>query len=192
MQLSLVTPPVSMPVSVEEAKAHLRVEHTAEDSLIESMIAAVTAELDGRQSYLRRALVTQTWDFTLPWFPRTGRIRLPMPPLQSVTSVKYFDASNEEQTLSSDDYETITSADQGYIALKSGKAWPATYERNEAVAVRFVAGYGAASDLPGNIRAAMLLRIGELYAYRGDAAIEGNMSPTVRRLLSPSRHVVLA
>lgn len=192
MQLAPVTPPAETPVSLAEAKGHLRVEHDKEDTLIGGLIAAVTAELDGRQSFLRRALITQTWDYGLPWFPVTRRIVLPFPPLQSVTSVKYFDASNAEQTFAADNYETVITEEQGFISLKQGASWPSTYERETALTIRFVCGYGAASAVPKNIRAAMLLRIGELYANRGDEETAGDMSPTVRRLLNPSRRVILA
>jgi uncharacterized phiE125 gp8 family phage protein len=193
MLLSLATPPAAYPVTVAEAKAHLRIEHALDDTYIETLIKAVTAELDGRQGLLRRALITQTWDYSLPWFPVVRRICVPMPPLQSVTSVKYFDANNVEQTFSSDNYEIIAQDEQGYIALKQSASWPGTYEREAAVTIRFVAGYGAdGSAVPANVRAAMLLRIGELYANRGDEATSGDMSVTVKRLLNPSRRVLLA
>jgi uncharacterized phiE125 gp8 family phage protein len=193
MLLSLATPPAAYPVTVAEAKAHLRIEHALDDTYIETLVKAVTAELDGRQGLLRRALITQTWDYSLPWFPVVRRICVPMPPLQSVTSVKYFDADNVEQTFASDNYEIITQDEQGYIALKQSASWPSTYEREAAVTIRFVAGYGAdGSAVPANVRAAMLLRIGELYANRGDEAISGDMSVTVKRLLNPSRRVLLA
>jgi len=193
MLLSLVTPPANLPVTVAEAKAHLRIEHTEDDTYLETLIKAVTAELDGRQGFLRRALITQTWDYSLPWFPVVRRICVPMPPLLSITSIKYFDADNVEQTFSSDNYETVTQDEQGYVALKQSASWPGTYEREAALTIRFVAGYGAAAtDIPDNIRAAVLLRIGELYANRGDEAINGDMSVTVKRLLNPSRRVILA
>jgi uncharacterized phiE125 gp8 family phage protein len=193
MLLSLATPPAAYPVTVAEAKAHLRIEHALDDTYIETLVKAVTAELDGRQGLLRRALITQTWDYSLPWFPVVRRICVPMPPLQSITSVKYFDADNVEQTFSSDNYEIVTQDEQGYIALKQDASWPGTYEREAAVTIRFVAGYGVdGSAVPANVRAAMLLRIGELYANRGDEAVSGDMSVTVKRLLNPSRRVLLA
>lgn len=192
MLLSLATPPSAYPVTVEEAKAHLRIEHALDDTYIGTLIAAVTAELDGRQGWLRRALITQTWDYALPRFPVARRICIPFPPLQSVTSIKYFDADNAEQTFASDNYETITQDEQGYVALKQSASWPSTYEREAAVTIRYVAGYGAAAtNVPANIRAAILLRVGELYTNRGDEAVHGDMAVTVKRLLSPSRRVLL-
>jgi uncharacterized phiE125 gp8 family phage protein len=194
MLLTLITPPAELPVTLTEAKAHLRVEHTEENALITNLIKAATAEIDGRDGFLRRALVNQTWELGLYWFPTCVRIELPMPPLVSVTHVKYYDADNVEQTFSADNYEVVANAPQGYIALKQGASWPATYQREQAITIRFVAGYGADSTyIPENVRAAMLLRIGELYANRGDDD-DQDMGPSaaVRRLLSPSRRVVLA
>lgn len=193
MLLSLQTAPVNTPVTLAEAKAHLRVEHTDDDVLIGSLIGVLVAELDGRQSYLRRALITQTWDYFLGWFPTCARIVIPMPPLASVTYVKYFDTSNVEQTFSAGLYEVVTEGEQGYIALNYAQSWPGTYEREKAVSIRFVAGYGAnTTNIPENIRQAMLIRLGELYAGRGDEGGGVGMSDPVRRLLAPSRRVVLA
>jgi len=192
MLLSPHTAPVTMPLTLAEAKAHLRVEHTEEDTLITALIAAATNEIQGRDGYLRRALVTQTWDYYLSYFPVHERICLPLPPLQNVTHIKYFDGDNVEQTFSAANYEVVTTAEQGYVQLAANASWPDSYERQQAVNIQFVAGYGAAAAVPANIRAAMLIRIGELYANRGDAEWSDDMSKPVKRLLAPSRRIELA
>jgi uncharacterized phiE125 gp8 family phage protein len=192
MLLSLHTAPAETPVSLEEAKAHLRVEHDEEDDLITALINAATAEIDGRQGFLRRSLVTQTWDYFLSWFPVQARICLPFPPVQSVTHIKYFDGANAEQTFDPASYEVVTVAEQAYVQLAHNASWPGTYEREQAINIRYVAGYGDPEDVPANIRAAILIRVGELYANRGDADWSGDMSKPVRRLLAPSRRIELA
>ncbi|KWT72375.1 Gene Transfer Agent (GTA) ORFG06 [Hyphomicrobium sulfonivorans] len=188
----MIAAPATQPVTLEEAKLHLRVEHEVEDTLISGLIAAAVAEIDGRHGYLRRALVTQTWELTLSRFPAARRIVLPMPPLQSVESVKYYDGANNEQTFDADNYEVVGTDEQGFVALNIVSSWPATYDREKAVTVRFVAGYGAAASVPANIRQAILLRVGDLYINRGDMPSDPDANLAVKRLLAPSRRVVLA
>lgn len=190
MLLTRFTAPVETPVSRSEAKAHLRVEHTEDDTLIDALVATAVAEIDGREGYLRRALVTQTWDYSILGFPVERKIYLPFPPLQSVTSIKYFDATNTEQTLDLGDCYIHANAFVGYVNLKPGKSWPATTERDDAVTLRFVCGYGNAAAVPSNIKHAILLRLTELYAFRGDDGEAPGMSPAVYRLLQPSRLVL--
>lgn len=194
MHLTLITAPAALPVTVAEAKAHLRVDHSIEDTLIENLIKVATAELDGRQGLLRRALITQTWDMQLLTFPFVQRIELPFPPLQSVTYIKYLDDDGVEQTLSTDVYEVVKTGEAAYIRRRRDQLWPVTFEDTDlGVTVRFVCGYGGTSaSVPENIRAAMLLRIGELYNFRGDGdAPARGPGAAIDRLLAGSRRVVL-
>lgn len=160
----LVTPPAAEPVSLSEAKAHLRVTDTGEDSLITSFIAAARGWVE---DFTQRALITQTWDYKLDAF--VGTMEIPLPPLQSVTSIKYFDTAGVEQTLASTEYTVDTAAERGLVRLAYGKSWPATHVQANAVTIRFIAGYGAAAAVPGTIKAACLLLLGELYARREHA-----------------------
>jgi uncharacterized phiE125 gp8 family phage protein len=193
MQLSLKTPPATSPVSVAEAKAHLRVEHSLDDAYIEACINAALERIDGRNGWLRRALINRAYELFLPWFPVARCIALPLPPLQSVTSIKYQDDNDVEQTFSASSYQVIKNEDEGYIYLKTGENWPGgTFERPDAVKIEFVAGYGAtAADVPQNIRQAILIEVGALYAERGDVAPETEPQIVTRRLLAPHKRVLL-
>jgi uncharacterized phiE125 gp8 family phage protein len=93
----LITPPQSEPLSLEEAKAHLRVTGTEEDNLINSLITAVRNE---EESYLNRCLISQVWDLYLDGFPSDG-IVISKTQVISVTIFKYYDCANFLQTLSS-------------------------------------------------------------------------------------------
>lgn len=166
MPRTLVTPPGTEIVTLTEAKAHLRVTHTDEDALIASVISAAQGWVE---DFTERALITQTWDYFLDAFP--CEIVLPLPPLQSVTSVKYVDPDGVEQTLASSEYTVDTAAVNGIVRLGYGKSWPSTRVQANAVTVRFVAGYGVASAVPAAIKSACLLIIGELYARREHALV---------------------
>ena len=95
MGLTLVTAPPANPLSLEEAKAHLRVDHTDEDDLIEIYIKAATDYIDGRSGFLGRCIVRQTWRLVIDGF-HDNEIKIPLPPLRSVNSVKYDDADGAE------------------------------------------------------------------------------------------------
>ena len=144
MALTLVTGPAAEPVTVEEARAHLRVDSTDEDAWLN---AAIVAARQRAEAFLNRALVTQTWELWLDEWP--GRVlELPLPPLVSVTHVKWYDRDGVEATVSSGDYVVDAVGTPGRVALKSASAWPAGELREvNGVVVRFVAGYGASGRI---------------------------------------------
>ena len=171
MALSLIAAPATEPISLDEAKAHLRVSVTDDDALIEALIVAAR---ERAEQETRRALITQTWDAIGRSFP--GVIRLPKPPLESVTHVKYFDTANVEQTLSALTFYKVSApagadAAPGRISLRYGQVWPSVYAEEDVVTVRFVAGYGDAEDVPRTIKQGMLLAIGNWYANRETAVV---------------------
>ena len=174
MALKLITAPAAEPVSTSEAKAHLRVDTTADDTYIGTLITVARQNVE---SHLRRSLINQTWEVVLDAFP-AGVIRLPKPPLASVTSIKYTDDEGNESTYSSANYVVDSDTEPGRVVLKSGQTWPAvTLAAANGVRVRYVAGYGAAgSNVPQAIRQAILLVIGSLYENREDVLVAQGVS----------------
>ena len=174
MTLKLITAPATEPVSASEAKSHLRVDTTADDTYIGTLITVARQNVE---SHLRRSLINQTWEVVLDAFP-AGVIRLPKPPLASVTSIKYTDDEGNESTYSSANYVVDTDTEPGRVVLKSGQTWPAvTLAAANGVRVRYVAGYGAAgSNVPQAIRQAILLVIGSLYENREDVLVAQGVS----------------
>lgn len=181
MGLKLVTAPQDDPVSLEEAKAHLREESDDFDAQIEAFIEAATEEAEGFQG---RALIDQTWDLYLDVWPeavweglrRVYAIRIPKPPLIEVVGVFYLDSAGVEQTLDPSLYTVDTANEPGRVVLKSG-SWPTLPDLSAAVRVRFRAGYldqtvsPAVANVPATTRAAILLIVGSLYANREDVVI---------------------
>lgn len=172
MALRLITAPTVEPVTLVEAKAHLRVDHSDDDTLIGLLIESARHYIDGPEGFLGRAIITQTWELVLDEFP-TNEIRIPLPPLQSVTSVIYDDADGNEQTVDAADYAVDTASEPGWV-VPSTAGWPTVFEGINAVRIRFVAGYAPSIDsppdlranVPGSIKAALLLLIGALYEHR--------------------------
>jgi uncharacterized phiE125 gp8 family phage protein len=188
----LVEAPGSLPVSLDEAKAHLRVEHSEDDLLIAAQLAAATAYLDGWSGILGRCLVAQSWARAFSAFPACDEIHLPFPDATSVAVTYRPPGASVDTTLSSALYEVVRTARGDVIRLVSGATWPATEDLAAAVTITATYGYGTAADVPASIRAALLLMIGDLYRYRETVAVgvtsaEIRTSLTVDRLLAPYR-----
>lgn len=171
VSLKLSKAPSSEPVTLTEAKLHLRVDTTADDTLIAGLITAarITAE-----NISWRALVTQTWELILDAFPWKRLIVLPRPPLQKVVSITYKIAAGTEQTFAAANYVVDTDSDPGRLALASTASWPGDelYPLG-AVKVQFDAGYGDADDVPQIYKQAILLLVGHYYENREQVVASG-------------------
>lgn len=164
--LTLITAPAAEPVTLTEAKLHARIEHSADDTLVTALIAAAREQVEHETG---RRLINQTWEQVLPAF--ADSMDLDTGPVSSITSVKYLDSDGAEQTLASTVYSLISESLPPRLVLNSGQSWPATYTSDNAVRIRFVAGYGADSTaVPQAIRAWMMVRIASLYAQREEHA----------------------
>lgn len=164
MTLQRTSAPAVAPVSLVDAKLHLRVDNTAEDDLITALIEAAVSHLDA-QGVLGRAVITQSWAQWVGQSP--GNVRLLVGPFQSLTSVEYYDADNALQTATLSEFETRLDGDFVIVKPKSGFAWPGAYSRDDAIKITYVAGYGdAGSDVPQSIRQAILLLVGHWYENR--------------------------
>ncbi len=207
--LVLVTAVAQEALTLAEVKLHLRVDDTADDALITSLIETARLSLEGADGWLGRALMPQTWDLFLDRFPRTWLgdyptydgyypefplplsltyFEVPLPPLTAITFVKYVDPAGALQTWNSSNYVVDASAEPGRVYLAPGISWPDTKNIPNAVQVRFVAGYPIVSTLPTTprpIRTAMLGLIADMYENRAQSA---EVSPAwVRALLAPYR-----
>lgn len=168
MPLKRTSDAATEPVTTAEMKLHLRVDHDAEDDLIDSLVKAARQLLEDQTG---RAFITQTWQLTLDKWPASRVLRLPRPPLVSVTHIKYYDTHGELQTVSSDDYEVHTNAEPGRITTAYGEYWPSLYAVEEAITVTYVAGYGGAAAVPDGIKAAIKFLAAHWYRNR-EAALE--------------------
>lgn len=178
-----VTAPSVEPVSLDEAKAHLNITHDDDDELVERTIIAARRACERG---CLRSFVTTAWKYTLERWPvcNGGRIVLPRPSLIAVSGITYLDTTGTRQTLSSELYVVSTAREPAVIIPAYGTTWPAAREFMDSVQVSYTAGYGAtAASVPDDIRAAILLMVGHLYAHRGDE----NQEPpaAVRNLLAP-------
>lgn len=188
MTLTLITAPASEPLTLAEAKAHCRVEHTLDDTLITALIVA--ARLSAEHE-LNRPLITQTWEVSLEDFPSSiegegislGKYR----PI-AITSVKYLSTDGTDTTIDAAAYTLDSVNAPGFVYPIYDTSWPDARQFTNSVRVRFTAGYGAAAAVPQCIKQWMLMMIGAMYAYR-EASTERAQAvlPYINSLLDPER-----
>jgi len=205
--------PAVEPVSLDEAKAHLRVDSTADDGLISGLIAAARVQTEAETG---RRWVNQSLTLSLPGFPRrrvnaggypdpwedwyppqdwflagTGVVgsvvMLPAEPVGAVVAVRYYDAGGTLQTLAGTEYLSWLEHSPPLVYPAPGRLWPPTQVgRLGAALVDFTAGYGPdATTVPATAKAAMKLAIGFWYENRGDGRdpTELGLPPGALRLL---------
>jgi len=187
MPLVLVSGPATEPVTVAEAKAHLRVDGSDEDALIASLILTSRLHIE---TALGLALVTQSWRLSLDEWPPRRAVAVPLRPLQSVTAVRVRDASGIAAVLSPDTYQVDTASIPPRIA-PVGSGWPVPGRALAAIEIDVVAGYGAAaSTVPAPIRQALLLLVAHWFEHRDPIEIgspETRIPSAVSDLLMPYR-----
>ncbi len=190
MGIVVITPPAAEPVSLGDAKDHLRVDSADDDSLIEGMIAAARRRTE---AFLWRSLVTQTLEWTVDRFPHAATpIRLPQSPVQSITSISYTDDQGNAATLAVADYQTDLVNDPPRIVPAIDSFWPSTQAgKINALVIRFVAGYGDPPAVEEDIKLAMKLMVAHWYAHREEliagAAFPKIVERSVDTLLVPYR-----
>lgn len=167
MGLRIVTAPQSYPVTLAQAKAHLRVDFDDDNDLIELLIKAAT---EYAENFTGRSFIDQVWDYYLDEFP-DGDLKIPNPPLIEVVGVFYRDSAGAEQQFASSGYIVDDAYADARIALAYGGAWPTIQEIANAIRIRFRSGYitdnsPAVANVPFQIKAAILMIVGTLYAHR--------------------------
>jgi uncharacterized phiE125 gp8 family phage protein len=175
MAIRTITPPAVEPITLTEAKSHLRVDHNTDDVLILGMIEASRIYCE---EWTSRAFITQTLELVIDTFSM-NEILIPKPPLQSVISIRYDDDIGVEQILATNQYDVDNVNQPGWVVpVKSG--WPTSvFEGINSVRIRYVAGYDPSTDsppdlaanVPQSLKAAMFLYIGQLYDQREDIVV---------------------
>lgn len=194
----VITPPAEEPVTLAQAKLHLRVDGTDDDTLITSYIKAARSWAEG---FLGRSVVTQTRRMHLDDWPASidDAIELQFSEVQSVTFVKYYDEAGVLQTLDPAKYIADLVDSPAKISLVEGESWPSTQTRPNAVQIQYVAGYGLPSTalpkpIPDEVPVAILHLVATWYATRESVVtgtIVSSVPQTCEALLWPLRIVSL-
>ena len=186
MALALVTPPALEPIALADAKAHLRVDGTAEDILIGSLILTSRLHIEAA---LGLALITQSWQVTLDSFPPGPALTLPLQPVRAVTSIRTIAADGTTTPLPA----AATQLDPGPPPriVRTGASWPFITAATGGVVIAFTAGFGPSpTDVPQPIRQAMLMLVAHWYEHRDPIEIgqpDTAIPKAVSVLLTPYR-----
>jgi uncharacterized phiE125 gp8 family phage protein len=185
----ITVPPAEEPLTLAQAKRWCRITTDEEDQDVLDFLAGARRFVE-RETEL--ALITQTVEVKLDGF-WCGKLPLPMPPLQSVESVKYVDTDGAEQTLDPAVYRVSTHERPGTVWLATDQSWPATKDEREVVTITFKAGFG---DTPADVLAAApnlihaLRMICGQYDRLREAVVDGTLTEVplgVRSLLASER-----
>ena len=176
--LTRATPPAVEPVSVSEAKAHLRVDISDDDSYISTLI---TAAREWCEQYLDRTLINTQWTMRLDSFPY--EIELPRPPIATsgtttAVALTYTLGDDSTATLSTTAYRVDRNSTPGVVRQLRAGTWPANLDDYNAVAVTWWAGYGASgTSVPAGIRHAILMLVAHWYDGARQAAVSSGAVP---------------
>ena len=162
---------------------------TIEDDLLNAIITGAREHVE---DITRRALITQTWDFSINDWPRANYIKLPLGNLQTVSSVKWKDEDGTETTLTvTTDYLVEQNGEQcGRVVLPYGVSWPSgTLYPSRPITIRYVCGWTTRALVPYKIKAALKLIAADLYEMRGEPVIGQSVieNKAVHRLLASAR-----
>lgn len=163
MRLKLKTAPTIEPISLDEAKNHLKVD-SADDNVLITALITTARQLAERET--KRAFITHIWQMYLDTAP--AEIEIPKPPLQSVVAITVIDDAGAETVVNSSYYDVDASQNSpGRVKLKSGCVWP-THRNFASFIIEFKAGYGdAATDVPEALKQVILQLLSHLYENRG-------------------------
>lgn len=175
LSLKVITARANPAVSLSDAKAYLRVDGSAEDSIISGLVSAATDMVELRT---HRSLINQTFRWKIDDFP-PGPVELPRSPVSAVSvggayayampRVRYIDEYGTQQTaVENTDYFLDLDNNPPSLQLFPYTIWPHTQlDRAKAVEVDFVAGYGATSaNVPELLRQAVLMLVAHWFENR--------------------------
>jgi len=173
MRFELSSGPAIEPCTEADLVSHCQLGELPDDQLARARVILAAAR-QWVENRLQRQLITATWKLYLDSFAEEIlRIKSKLP-VSSVSTIKYYDTNDEQQTVSSALYQVDATSENQSVRIRpvSGQSWPSTYDRYNAVEITFVAGYGATREsVPLGIRHAILILAADWWTNREDVII---------------------
>ena len=186
MSVSLVTPPAAEPISLDQAKARLRIADTSQDAHLTHLIRSARQRVEGETG---RALITQTWLERRDAWDGDGRLcafatqfKLLKPPLISIEAITTYAVDDTPTSHDPTDFFIDTLSEPGRLALRPNGQFPQPGRGVGGIELRFVCGYG--SD-PGDVPAPLIEAIGQLVEAMAEGGLDVGLPASVKALLMP-------
>lgn len=178
MPLTLLTPPVSEPLTLAEIKQWLRIEGAEEDALVSALLATARATIE-RET--RRCLMPQGWRLTLDCWPAEGIVSLPLMPVQTVTAIRVVTAEGVV-TVPPSAYRVDLMRETPRIWLTGLMPQPGV--GGAGIEIDITCGYTNAAAVPEPLKHALRMLTARLYEHRGDgvgeiAALPADIAPLI-------------
>lgn len=186
MALLMTSGPAAEPVTLAEAKAHLRLDGAADDALVASLITTSRLQIE---TALSMALITQAWSSFIDALAADRVVRLPLRPIQSVAAIRLHHDDGGITTIPNDSFVLDSLSDPARLVQRDPTTIVALPRRANAYEFSFVAGFGdTAADVPAPIRHAILLLVAHWFEHRDPSEVgtpATRIPAAVSQLLAP-------
>lgn len=191
MSLVMTIPPAVEPVSVADAKAHMRIDGDGEDVLIASLLLTSRLHIEVALSL---ALITQSWTMTLDRWPAGRDVELPLTPLRSVDEVRAKNAAGVAIAVPAEGY-LVDLASRPSRLVWNNMAPPVPRVRTNGIEIDMTAGFGSTGDsVPAPLKHAILMLTAHWYEHRDPGEIgsaDARIPDAVSALINPFRTIRL-
>jgi len=189
MKSILTSPPEAEPVSLAEAKAHLRIDGASEDALLARLIASGRRHVETATGL---ALIAQGWSHFLDCWPRGPVVELPVAPVMAIEEVVVFGEDGDASPLDPSHYYAYTVGRRARLVLRRDRRWPPPGRVANGIEIKVTAGFGESpGDVPEGLANAILRLVAYWYENRGDDDEPVNPPLGVALSLEPFREMRL-
>jgi uncharacterized phiE125 gp8 family phage protein len=167
----LLAGPAEEPVSLAETKAFLRLDADTEDALVTTLIAAARLHVEGTTG---RALVRQGWRAVLDAWPAERVVTLPVAPLLELDEIRVFDEQDDERVISLGQFQVETGVAPARLLLPGTVDGMPVLRERLGIEIDYVAGFGAAADVPRDLKQALLALVAHWFEHRDAVIVAGS------------------
>lgn len=186
MTVLLTVPPALEPVSLEEAKAHLRLDGNGDDDYVSALIVAARLQVE---TAIRRVLIDQTWRIYRDDWPPDGLVDLPVSPVRSIVEIVVYDADGEPTTLAPTAWKLDAASSPARLKLIG--TGPSPGRPLNGIEIDVVAGWGPSGvSVPRTLRLAIMTLVARWFENRegvGFGIVPSSVSDAFEALVAPHR-----